>query len=87
MLYRKALRTCIEVAAFPLVGVAIFVVAMLAASIHLVALPALFLWEKFHERRPLKAGCDARSSITTNLPILPRIVSSESRAYGDAGDH
>lgn len=47
-------RTCLGILSLPLVGVAMFTFGILAAALHLVALPALFLWEKYRERRPLR---------------------------------
>lgn len=41
------------VAASPLIAVCMFSIALLLALMHLVALPGLFLWERYLERRPL----------------------------------
>lgn len=42
------------IAAGPLIAVCMFSVALLLALMHLVALPGLFLWERYLERRSRK---------------------------------
>ncbi|MDH6169253.1 hypothetical protein M2282_004417 [Variovorax boronicumulans] len=49
----KHVRAVFEVAAFPMVAVALFAAGMLAAVAHLVAMPGLYLWEKYQESRPV----------------------------------
>lgn len=40
------------IAASPLIAIALFSVGLLSALAHLIALPALFLWERHLERHP-----------------------------------
>jgi hypothetical protein len=48
------LKIIFGVAASPLIAVCMFSIALLLALMHLVALPGLFLWERYLERRPLR---------------------------------
>jgi hypothetical protein len=45
------LRMLFEIAAFPFVVAALFAYGLLASAAHLIAMPGLFLWEKFEETR------------------------------------
>jgi hypothetical protein len=47
-------RTILGVAVSPLVAIALFCAGILAAAMHLFALPALYLWERYLEQRPLR---------------------------------
>ena len=47
-------RMVLGIAAAPLFAVALFATGMLAAVAHLVALPGLYLWEKYQEAKPLQ---------------------------------
>ena len=48
------MRMVLEIAAAPLFAVALFATGILAAVAHLVALPGLYLWEKYQEAKPLQ---------------------------------
>ncbi len=47
-------RTFLAIMAVPVVAVAMFAFGLLAAATHLVALPGLFLWERYLEARPVR---------------------------------
>lgn len=49
----KHLLTILQVAALPVIGIALFATGLLAAVVHLLALPGLYLWEKYWEDRPM----------------------------------
>ncbi|MGJ7557466.1 hypothetical protein ACSFBI_26030 [Variovorax sp. RB3P1] len=51
---KKSLVTLIGVLAFPVVAVGLFLFGVGAAVLHLIAIPALFLWEKYWEDKPLQ---------------------------------
>jgi hypothetical protein len=51
-------RTILGVAASPLVAIALFCAGILTATLHLLALPALYLWERYLEQRPLAGKQD-----------------------------
>lgn len=46
------IKTLLGIAASPLIAIASFCIGLLSALAHLVALPALFLWERHLERHP-----------------------------------
>lgn len=46
------IKTVLGIAASPLIAIAVVCVGLLCALAHLVALPALFLWERHIERHP-----------------------------------
>lgn len=50
----KLARTILEIAAFPVVAIVLFGLALMAAVLHLVAMPGLYLWEKHREKAPLR---------------------------------
>lgn len=45
-------KIILGIAASPLIALALFCVGLLSAIAHLIALPALFLWERHLERHP-----------------------------------
>lgn len=47
------LRTLLCIGASPFIALAMLTVGVLAALVHLVAMPLLYLWELRLERRPL----------------------------------
>ncbi len=47
------LRTLLCVAASPVIALAVVAIGLLAALAHLIAMPALYLWERRLERFPL----------------------------------
>ncbi|MGJ7543328.1 hypothetical protein [Variovorax sp. LT1R16] len=47
-------KIILGVAAAPLLALAMFLVGLLAALFHLIALPVLFAWEHYLETMPLK---------------------------------
>ncbi|MET3495669.1 hypothetical protein [Variovorax boronicumulans] len=46
------LKILLGIAASPLIAVVLFCIGLLGAAAHLVAMPALFLWERHLERKP-----------------------------------
>lgn len=50
------IKTLLGIAASPLIAIALFCIGLLSALAHLVALPALFLWERHLERHPPMPG-------------------------------
>jgi hypothetical protein len=50
----KFVRTFLAVMAVPFVAVAMLAFGLLAAATHLIALPGLFLWERYLEARPVR---------------------------------
>ncbi|MDQ0017401.1 hypothetical protein J2W23_005814 [Variovorax boronicumulans] len=49
----KLIRTILEIAAMPLFAAALFATGLIAAFAHLLALPGLFLWERYRENKPV----------------------------------
>ncbi|QSI31638.1 hypothetical protein GNX71_19465 [Variovorax sp. RKNM96] len=49
----KLIRTILEIAAMPLFAVALFATGLIAAFAHLLALPGLYLWERYQESKPV----------------------------------
>jgi hypothetical protein len=52
----KLIRTILEIAAMPLFAVVLFAAGLIAAFAHLLALPGLYLWERYQENKPLSPG-------------------------------
>lgn len=48
------LKTLLGIAASPVIGIAMLCFGLLAALLHLLALPALFLWERHLEASPVR---------------------------------
>ncbi|WP_435501281.1 hypothetical protein [Variovorax sp. LT1R20] len=48
----KPILKALEVAAFPVVAILLFATGLFAAVAHLVAMPGLYLWERYLENRP-----------------------------------
>jgi hypothetical protein len=46
------IKTLLGIAASPLIAIALFCFGLLSAVAHLIALPALYLWERYLERHP-----------------------------------
>ena len=46
-------RTIVGIATSPLIAVALLCVGMVTAVAHLFALPVLYLWERYLERKPV----------------------------------
>ena len=51
-------RTVLGVAVSPLVAIALFCAGILTAAMHLLALPGLYLWERYLEQRPFAGKSD-----------------------------
>ncbi|MDQ0072460.1 hypothetical protein J2W34_004265 [Variovorax boronicumulans] len=51
----KLIRTILEIAAMPLFAVALFAIGLIAAFGHLLALPGLYLWERYQENKPVSS--------------------------------
>lgn len=52
-MFLEMIKTLLGIAASPLIAMVILCIGLLSAAAHLVALPALYLWERHLERRPL----------------------------------
>ncbi|SEK16828.1 hypothetical protein SAMN05216567_12140 [Variovorax sp. OK605] len=48
------LKTLFGIAASPVIAIAMFCFGLLFALLHLLALPALFLWERYLENNPAR---------------------------------
>jgi hypothetical protein len=65
------LKTLVWIAVSPFIAVAMFCLGLLAAAAHLIALPALYVWERHRERKPITRATeklrndDARGDTTS----------------------
>lgn len=53
------LKTLLGIAASPVIAIAMFCFGLLFALLHLLALPALFLWERYLEKNPARLRDDS----------------------------
>lgn len=58
-------KTLLGIAASPVIAIAMLCCGMLLAVLHLLALPALFLWERYLEMSPVRPqdGNDRRAQL------------------------
>lgn len=61
-MFMGIIKTLLGIAASPLVATVLFCIGLLCAAAHLIALPALFLWERHLERRPLAPAPEQENS-------------------------
>jgi len=72
-LFRIMLKFILGVMVAPVLALAMFALGLLAAVVHVIALPALFLWDRHLETKPIKSRRTAEHSATARTQLAIRV--------------